>query len=117
MQIIPFKDTGSWSMQISLSGTIYNMNFKWNALNQFWLMDILDANFNPIAYGIVVVPNFNLTEQFAALTGMPTGDIVCQNILNEWGPIQRFDMGQTTELIYYEPGEYNLYEPDADEVI
>jgi hypothetical protein len=36
---------------------------------------------------------------------MPAGDIVCQNIINQWDDIQRFDMGETTELIYYEPGE------------
>ena len=117
MQIIPFNETGSWSMQIALTGVIFNFNFKWNALNQFWLMDILDESFNPIVYGIVVVPNFNLTAQFAALTGMPAGDIVCQNILDQWGPIKRFDMGATTELIYYEPGEYLTYTPNDAEVI
>lgn len=117
MEIIPFKETGAWQMQISLNSTIFNLAFKWNALNQYWLMDILDANFLPIVYGIFVVPNFNISEQFAALTGMPVGDIVCQNILNLWGPIQRFDMGETTELIYYEPGQYNTFLPDSAEIL
>lgn len=117
MQIIPFKETGAWGMQIALSGTLFNLKFQWNALNQYWLMDILDANFNPIVYGIVVVTNFNISQQFAALTGMPAGDIVVQNITNEWQNIQRFSMGNTTELIYYVPGEYEHFIPDGEEVI
>lgn len=117
MQIIPFNETGSWIMQISLSSVIFNLRFHWNALNEYWLMDILDGDFNPIVLGVFVVSNFNISAQFAAITGMPVGDIVCQNLLNAWGPIGRFDMGQTTELIYYEPGEYLAYEPDSAEII
>jgi hypothetical protein len=107
MNIIPFNTPGSWQMQISLTQQIFLLNFTWNALNEYWLMDIADGNNNPIVYGIVIVPNFDITAQFVVV-GMPAGDILCQNISGEWGPIGRFDMGETCELIYYEPGEANL---------
>ena len=105
MQIIPFQEAGAWQAQISLSGSIFFLNFRWNALNKYWVMSILDANYVPLIFGIKVVTNYDLTLQFAAITGMPPGDIVCQNIIGQWTDIGRFDMGQTTELIYYDIGE------------
>lgn len=105
MQIIPFKEPPAWQAQITLTGTIFLLYFSWNAMNEYWVMNIFDRNDSPILLGVKVVTNFDLTAQFAAITGMPQGNIVCQNILGLWDVIQRFDMGQTTELIYYEPGE------------
>ena len=105
MQIIPFSEPGSWQMQITLSQEVFLLNFTWNSLNEYWLMDIANGNNQVLVYGIVVVPNFDLTKQFP-LKGMPKGNIVCINITEEWGPILRFDMGATCELIYFEAGEF-----------
>lgn len=105
MQIIPFSEPGSWQQQIALSDKVYLLNFTWNSLNEYWLMDIADGNSNVLVYGIVIVPNYNISDQFV-VAGMPLGDIVCINITKEWGPILRFDMGQTCELIYFEKGEF-----------
>jgi hypothetical protein len=108
MQIIPFKEPAAFQQQITLTSVIFILYFRWNAMNQYWVMNIYDRNDQPILLGVKVVTNFNLTAQFAALTGMPSGDILCQNLLGLWDTIQRFDMGQTTEIIYYEPGELKV---------
>lgn len=104
MQIIPFKEQSQWQAQITLTNVIFILTFKWNAQNAYWVMNIYDENTNPLVLGIKVVTNYDLTSQFSTL-GLPTGDIVCQNILGQWDDIQRFDMGATTELLYYEPNE------------
>lgn len=122
MKIIPFKEPGDWQAQITLTGTIFNLRFKWNALNKYWSMNIYNRNEEPIIYGIKVVVNWNLTQQYVKI-GMPAGQIVCQNILGlsqiilpsgalqfvqavqSFQPIQRFSMGENEELFYYEPGE------------
>src|SRR5271169_3860917 len=104
MMIIPFKDPGSWVEQIQLTGIFYNLHFYWNALNEYWVMDIFDTNGNVIIYGIKVVVNWNLTGQFI-ISGMPKGDITCQNVLGNFDTIQRFDMGVVDETFYYEPEE------------
>jgi hypothetical protein len=104
MQIIPFKIPGAWKAQITLTDTIFVLFFRWNALNKYWVMNIYDRNETPILLGVKLVTDYDLTAQFP-LTGMPTGDILCQNILGQLGPIERFDMGRTTELMYYEPLE------------
>lgn len=105
MQIIPFKEPAAFQQQITLSSVIFLIYFRWNALNAYWVMNIYDRNDDPILLGVKVVNNFNLTNQFSAIAGMPQGDILCQNILGFWDTIQRFDMGQTTEIIYYVNGE------------
>jgi hypothetical protein len=122
MQIIPFKEPASWQQQITLTGTIFNLRFKWNALNKFWAMSIFDRNDNPIVYGIKVVIDWDLTSQYVT-DGMPAGEITCQSTLGlvqvtlpngeivfensiaSFREIERFDMGRSAELFYYEPGE------------
>ncbi len=105
MQIIPFKEPAAFQQQITLTSVIFILYFRWNAMNEYWVMNIYDRNDAAILLGVKIVTNFDLTAQFSAITGMPLGDIVCQNILGLWDTIQRFDMGQTTELIYYQSGE------------
>jgi len=104
MQIIPFKEPAAWYEQITLTNSLFNFYFRWNALNGYWVMNISDQNNVPILLGVKIVTNFDLTKQFV-VSGMPAGDIICQNVLNEWSDILRFQMGQTNELFYYEPGE------------
>lgn len=104
MQIIPFKEPAAWQAQITLTGVIFILSFKWNALNKYWVMNIYNRNSEPILLGVKIVTNYNLTAPFV-VTGMPEGDIICQNILGNWNDIERFEMGQTNDLMYYEPNE------------
>ena len=104
MQIIPFKEPAAWRSQVTLSGVIYLFYFRWNALNQYWVMNIFNVDNQPVLLGVKVVVNFDLTEQFVVVD-KPSGEIICQNILDQWNDIGRFDMGETTELIYYEASE------------
>jgi hypothetical protein len=59
----------------------------------------------PIILGIKVVANYDLTAQYVT-NGKPSGDIVCENIIGGQGKIQRYDMKDVTELIYYALGEF-----------
>lgn len=110
MQIIPFNEDGSFLMQITLSSSIFNLQFHWNSLNEFWVMDIYDSGFVPVVFGIKIVPNYDISGQYT-YSNMPSGDIVCQNFQNTFGDIGRFDMGSTCELVYYEPAEWNTTSP------
>jgi hypothetical protein len=100
MEIIPFKTPSQWREQITLGNIPYILRFKWNALNEFWSMDVLDGDENFIVVGVKIVTNWNLLEQYSMLE-KPLGDIICQNIIGGNGKIQRYDMNSTTELIYY----------------
>ena len=111
MEIIPFKEPAQWQEQITLTGNIFILRFAWNALNQFWTMNIYDQNLTPIVLGIKVVNNYDLTYQYiAAITafagGISFGDIVCIDYNEGWDEITRYQMGNSTDLFYFEPGEF-----------
>lgn len=116
MQIIPFKDPSSWREQIQLTGSIYFLQFTWNALNEFWTMDVLDNGENRLLVGIKIVVNVSLLSSYASF-GLPAGDIVCQNIVSSDDEIRRFDMSQKFLLIYYEPNEISQLLLEAQNAI
>lgn len=105
MQIIPFKEPSQWQEQIELGNQTFVLSFSWNAMNEYWAMDILTRDLVPIILGIKVVANYDLTAQYVT-NGKPSGDIVCENIIGGQGKIQRYDMGEVAELIYYALGEF-----------
>lgn len=104
MQIIPFKEPSNFKEQIELTGVIFVLEFTWNALNEYWVMDIYSRDEAPIILGIKIVPSYPLLAAFTVLE-KPAGEIVCQNIVGGNDIIGRFDMSQKFELVYYEPGE------------
>lgn len=104
MEIIPFRQNTQFREEIELNGETFFLSFKWNALNEFWSMNIFDQDENPIALGIKIVTQFNLTEQIVQ-AGMPKGNIICQNIIGGFEKIKRNDMGLTNELVFYSEGE------------
>ncbi len=104
MQIIPFQEASNWKMEIALTGEIFILWFKWNALNKFWTMGIYDSNEIPLIIEIKIVPSYPLLLAYSVF-GQPQGEIVCHNIVGTKDEIGRFDMSQKFELVYYEPEE------------
>lgn len=109
MLIIPFRESSNFREQIQLSGTLFYLKFTWNALNEFWLMDIYNSNELPLILGVKIVPEYPLIYQFV-VDGKPIGEIVCHNVVNAPSEIGRFDMNQKFALVYYEPGELQISE-------
>lgn len=104
MEIIPFREDTQFREEIELNNQTFILSFKWNALNEYWSMNIFDQNENPLVLGIKLVTQFNLTEQLVQ-SGMPNGNIVCQNIIGGFEKIKRNDMGLTNELVFYNAGQ------------
>ena len=73
-------------------------------MNEFWVMDVLNRNDEPIIIGVKVVVNWNLLTQYS-MDGKPLGDLVCQSISGGNNRIRRFDMGQVDEIVYYVENE------------
>lgn len=104
MELIPFKLPAQWRASITLDNIQFNLIFRWNAMNQYWVMDILTSEDEPVIFGVKLVTNYNLLAQYS-MNNKPPGNILCQNIVGQWIAIRRYDMGQTTELVYYIKGE------------
>lgn len=50
---------------IALAGTNYNLTVKWNTASLNWVMDIADANNNPILSGVPIITGADLLAQYA----------------------------------------------------
>lgn len=84
--------------RVSLSGTIYKMRLTFCAAAQYWLLDIADADGNPIVNGIPLVTGALLLNQYAYL-GFP-GNLYVSNspdpdAIPGWG-----DLGVNAQLCY-----------------
>ena len=106
MESIPFRESTQFREEIELEGSVFVLAFAWNALNEFWSMNIFDRDLTPIALGLKLVTQWDITGQIIQ-SGMPLGDILCQNIVGLFQKIQRYDMGKTNELVYYSEGQLN----------
>ena len=109
MQIIPFNEPSKWQERITLTGNVFNLRFIWNALNQYWSLNIYNQNYDPIVLGIYVATNYDLTKQFYAVivgSGISFGDVLCIDYTLGWENISRYEMGQNADLFYFEPGEF-----------
>jgi hypothetical protein len=104
MRTIPFKEDSEFREEIELDEELFFLNFKWNALKEYWTMSIFDSDLNPIIFSIKVVTQWNLTEQIVKLN-MPNGEILCQNIVGTFEKIKRDDIGRTNKLIFWSEDE------------
>jgi hypothetical protein len=104
MLTIPFREQSFFREQIQLTGILYFLTFNWNALNEFWSMEIADSNEVTLIAGIKIVPDYPLLAAYS-VNGQPAGEIICQNVVNAPDEIGRFGMSQKFELVYYEPNE------------
>lgn len=99
MEFITFRDPPQWRQDIELDGETFILTFQWNTLNEFWSMNIYDQDLEPIVLGIKIVTQWDLTEQIVRAE-MPSGEILCLNIIGGFDKIERYDMGRTNKLVY-----------------
>lgn len=94
----------NFKQQLVLDGELFVLEFTWNALNEFWVMNIYNRDELPVLLGIKIIPNFALIGAYS-VPGIPKGEIICHNVVSDRGEIERFDIGQKFELIYYSENE------------
>lgn len=86
-------------MTISLSGTVYGIRLTYCPPASCWIMDISDAEGNPLVSGVPLVTGAALLNQYAYL-GFP-GDIFAMSHPNP-DAVPDFDgLGNTGELHYW----------------
>lgn len=67
-----FTDVPWFRQQVTLSGNLYNLRFRFNVRSNRWIMDIADANNTDVLLGLPVLILRNLNNQFV-VTGNPPG--------------------------------------------
>ena len=99
--IIPWRNLPNWQQEITLGQETYLLNFRWNSLNSFWVMDIYTRNQEPIILGIKVVVNYDITSHYIRENLFP-GSILVIDFSFDVDEIKREDMGDRVQLIYKE---------------
>lgn len=83
---------------ISLASVTYTLTVKWNDEANVWVLDIADANNNPILTGIPLVTGTDLLGQFAYLNF--GGKLIAQTDYNLTLPPSYTDLGSTGHLYF-----------------
>lgn len=63
---IPLK-AAAQSFTIALGGVTYSLRLLWNRASSCWVLDLGDAQGNPLVSGIPLVTGINLLAQYAYL--------------------------------------------------
>ena len=102
---LPLSNDVPWYFfQITLSGVIYTLTFKYNTRMSRWIMGVGDAMNKPILEGMLLVINRNVTKQFIGQTGVPIGTFFVRQ-LNAGDQKQptRYSFGTTHTCFYLDP--------------
>lgn len=111
---IPTSDDIYRTQSFRIQNSIYNMNTYYNSIFDRWIMDLLDADNIEIATGMTMGPSINLLEY----------DVTLTNEIGEFRIATKTQtsleggddaLGNTLQLLYYSPGEFEEENPDFGE--
>lgn len=94
--LIPVSNSPSSEQLVSLNNRVVSMDFKFNAVNQSWYMDLRDSSGKDIKLGIRVMANQNLTLRFN-LVEIPSGDLWCLKQKSTNQPLGRENFGKNKD--------------------
>ncbi len=89
------------TLSITLADVSYVLTVKWNDASSCWVMDMGDANGNPILQGIPLVTGSDLLEQFAYLNF--GGALIAQTDHDIYAPPTYDNLGTTGHLYFETP--------------
>jgi hypothetical protein len=106
MIVIPTLDSQftSFTIEIELSGVLYNLIFNWNSRENFWYMSILDVNELPIMTDVKLVLNYDMFLDFQSVENLPSGTFVFVQI-TPGVELTEFNFGTDYQLTYYTEDE------------
>lgn len=61
--LIPLQPTNQ-RVQLTGAGVVYTLTLRWNEMAEAWVLDIGDANNNPLVSGIAVVTGVDLIAPY-----------------------------------------------------
>lgn len=100
---IPITPNQPWqTFKITLSGVIYNLIMRYNNRSNRWILDIMDANNNPILRGMPVLIQRNITQQFRYLK-VPAGVFFATDDTGGENQPTLYAFGITNTLFYEDP--------------
>ncbi len=98
--VIPVDSTGTnYTLDVSLSGSVYRFGLHWNTRGQFWSLDIFDQADNPLATGIKLVADWELIGGLGN-SALPPGFLYCVDTSGKGIDPTDSDFGTRVILVY-----------------
>lgn len=95
------SEESPYSFKIVLSGITVNLRFRWNWRANLWLMDIFDANNQPLVYGVALVLGMDLTKAYRYdVDNFPQGTFFLQDSMGKNTEANFNNFGKTVFLAY-----------------
>ena len=112
--IIPTTDNGSSAFTVRLLDSTYSFKIYWNNTLSMWYLDLFSNVGTPLAQGAALVPEINILRNFPPLT-TAFGQLRVVDLTGE-GNATPTSMGNTAQLVYFRPGEFEALYPFYDSV-
>jgi len=104
-EVIPiFNELANFREEIILDDISFLFDFTFNERSGQWNMSILQPDETPIMYGIKLVLNYELFDQFQHLS-LPPGNLFCIDTTEGESEVNRTNFGTTVELVYIPEAE------------
>lgn len=104
--IIPTRSLPAYGFEISLEGSVYRLDFRWNSAYEFWTMDVRDRQNNVLIGGIKLVINYEILFRYSR-GNVPPGSILPIDTTGKLARIGRNDLGEAVKLVYLTRAEVN----------
>lgn len=95
------NDTAWYSFTFTLSSTVYLFTIRYDQRMDRWIMDLADANSNPLVSGVPLLVGRNLIGRFVT-EGLPVGYFFVTDDTNTGIEPTRFSFGTTHTLYFVE---------------
>ena len=95
------NDDESYDFDIELSGSIYNLNIRYNLRMDRWIMDIRDVQGENILCGLVLNIGLNLLGEYSD-SRLPSGGFYVVNHESQYDDPGETDIGVNSFLYYIE---------------
>ena len=98
--VIPVDSAGTnYTLDVSLSGSVYRFGLYWNTRGQFWLLDIFDQADTPLATGLKLVADWELIGGLG-MASLPAGLLYVVDVSGQGLDPGIDDLGTRVQLIY-----------------
>jgi hypothetical protein len=98
--IIPVDSADPYySLDVTLSGSVYRFTLQWNGRGGFWTMDISDTSDNPLITSLRLTASWELISQFGNPL-LPAGNLYCVDMGGLDVDPTDTDLGTRVLLVY-----------------
>ena len=107
LNYIDLNADGGTKILVPLNDVVVTLQTKYNYSAECWVMDICDAQDEPLALGIMLVPDIDLLIGYTALKEQIGSLVLIEKARNDYKDPD--SLGNTTKLLWFAPGEDIVY--------